>query len=58
MSEKEVVFRPLNFLSMIWLRPDPSVGEHQPTDMGKPVDQLSRPGVVTVLVLLGVTLRR
>lgn len=25
MNEKEVVFRPLNFLSMIWLRPDPSV---------------------------------
>jgi hypothetical protein len=49
------VFRPLNLLSMIWLRPDPSVGGHHPIDMSKPVEQPSRPGVVTVLVLLGVT---
>jgi alpha-1,6-mannosyltransferase len=47
---KELLCRPLNLLSMLWLRPHPPGEEHHPTD------QRDRRGVLAVIGLLGVIL--
>jgi len=46
----------VNFLGKMWLRSNPSPGQHHPTGMSKPVDQHRRLGALTILALLGAAL--